>query len=75
MRDTASETLALPLEDAASPFSSPNNQSPITNNSSSALAVKYSTKNRRCEAASSYLIQNLEQDAPRTAWNKMFQLR
>jgi hypothetical protein len=51
MRDTASETLALPLEDAASPFSSPNNQSPITNNSSPAFAVNSSS-------SSSFKIQN-----------------
>jgi len=76
MLDTASETQALPFEEAASsstihnlsnsrllafirgltPLPLPNNKSPLSNNSSSALAVKYSAKNRRCEATSPYRI-------------------
>jgi hypothetical protein len=36
-----------------------------------AFAANLSSKNRRCEAASPYRDLNLEQDAPRTAWDRM----
>ena len=55
MRDTASETLALPLEESASSFSSPITYNPIPNNSSSSSTSMFDVRcwmfNVRCSSS------------------------